>query len=197
MQDHNVHLAVYLRLWHFSSDIFLWHVCCFILNTIFSDRAKRKLNLDISMKRSILAQRSLFSCPFESMYQAFTLIYASQSQFRIQLIGRPKCFIAPSYHGGPLYIQESCGIGTPSKHSPEIFLLIIFSSYPSSQFYSFFASTDISITEFEKMFTYFVYGGILAKKRKGSLLFSMYLKKESYIRRASLVPLFQLFSHFL
>ena len=71
---------------------------------------------------------------------------------------RPKCFIAPSYHGGPLYIQESCGIGTPSKHSPEIFLLIFFHLYPSSQFYSFFTSTDISVTEFEKMFTLYKEG---------------------------------------
>ena len=71
---------------------------------------------------------------------------------------RPKCFIAPSYHGGPLYIQESCGIGTPSKHSPEIFLLIFFHLCPSSQFYSFFTSTDISVTEFEKMFTLYKEG---------------------------------------
>ena len=128
-----------------------------MLYTILSDRAKRKLNLDISVKRSILAQCSRFSCPFESMYQAFTLIYAFQSQFRIQLIVRQKCFIVPSYHGGPLYIQESCGIGTPSKHSPEIFRLI-YILYPSSQSYSFFTSTDISVTEFEKMFTLYKEG---------------------------------------
>ena len=71
---------------------------------------------------------------------------------------RPKYFFAPGYHGGPLYIQESCGIGTPSKHSPKIFLLISFHVCPSSQCYFFFTSTDISFSEFDKMSTLYKEG---------------------------------------
>ena len=168
-----------------------------ILYTILSDRAKRKLNLDISVKRSILAQCSRFSCPFESMYQAFTLIYASQSQFRIQLIVRQKCFIVPSYHGGPLYIQESCGIGTPSKHSPEIFILIFFHLYPSSQFYSFFTSTDISVTEFENMFTLYK-EGYWQRRGKVPCCSACTLKRELYQEKIFIsAHLFQLLPYFL
>ena len=106
-------------------------------------------------------------------------------------------FHCPSYHGGPLYIQESCGIGTPSKHSPKIFLLISFHVCPSSQFYFFFTSTDISFSEFDKMSTLYK-EGYWQRRERVPCCSACTLKRELYQEKIFIsAHLFQLLPYFL
>ena len=69
--------------------------------------------------------------------------------------------------------------------------------YPSSQFYSFFTSTDISVTEFEKMFTLYK-EGYWQRRERVPCCSACTLKIELYQEKIFIsAHLFQLLPYFL